>query len=229
MCQNCHSAERVQVSTRRNQRLTTIPSWVNPEARDYIQAQRFPMDAATVRFQRQLVFTRVSRRASGYHSGTGLAMLRDLYVLELFPEQRAFYDPYFSFQRSGQGFAGDVRDAFTRDDEMWEALYASYQLFNHDITLLVYERHMAPSDARGLLYQIDARCYNLIMGAMIRLSTSFAGSNAVDLPYHVGNMVATVVSQVSEDLGFQFRVNTSLGDAIINAVEATQPNGCYPY
>lgn len=212
MCDRCIRKIRFPVALTGRRRITELPAWLEPRARDYIRAQRFDLGNTSVRFGDQVVWTWV-RTTFGREEVE--PFLCGLEVFQFFPTERSFYDPIFTVQRSSPGVLGSIRDFFTQDDEIWEALYQSYQMMNEDMHTLSYLRHQRPSAARGYLARLDDNLCRQIMGAMIRLAGTYIAPVGNPGWVHVIGRVARMLAQL-------FGMNTSLTSMII---EASQHQG----
>jgi hypothetical protein len=190
-----------------------IPAWANGEARRYLSDRRFPVGESAVQFGRQVVWLRVSTRQGPQEVPPFLGAAE---MFEYYPADRGFYTPYFPFRRS-TGALAPVRNALTRDDELWEALYQTYQLWNSDMRRLVFSQHQQPSAARGFLYQLDQEIHRQLIGAMLDLSTSYipgTGSAHQQLP--------ELVRQTAQWIAQRFRNNASLAGAIMATSQRAQ-------
>ncbi len=183
-----------------------IPGWANGEARRYLLSRRFPVGESAVQFGRQVIWLRVSTRWGGQEVPPFLGAAE---MFEYYPDDRGFYVPYFPFRRS-TGPLAPVRNALTRDDELWEALYQTYQLWNSDMRRLVFLQHQQPSAARGFLHQLDQEIHRRLLGAMLDLSTSYIPGTGSPLQY-----VPELVRQTAQWIAQRFRSNASLSGAIM--------------
>ena len=209
MCDSCIRRIRFPVRFRQRSHFGEMPAWLDSRAREYILARRYNTGNTSVRFGRQVVWTWVRTQFGREEVRPYLCGLE---VFEYFPSERSYYDPIFTVQRSSPGLLGGVRDFFTQDDEIWEALYQSYQLMNRDMHTLAYLRHQQPSAARGFLARLDENLYRQIIGAMIKLTTTYIAPGS-------GSHWLGTLNQVSQQLARLLGMNTSLGDAIIAASE----------
>ena len=176
-----------------------LPDWANSEARAYLEGGCFTVGDSARRFGEQVVWVRVREREDAQ------PQLVVAEMFEFFPRDRSFYVPYFPFRQPG---TSPVLDVVTNSDDMWEALYHSYQLYNRDMEALVLAGGQQPSAARGFLAQLDERLYRMIIGAMIQLTTStIAPSSGV----HVAQTVQMSAQMIGQLLGS----NPSLADAIM--------------
>lgn len=207
MCDRCARRIRFPVELRGRRRLVPIPAWVDRRAREYILAMRFQTGNSSVRFGDQVVWTWVRTQ---FGREQVRPFLCGVEVFEFFPTQRSYYDPIFSVQRSSPNWLGSVRDFFTQEDEIWEALYQSYQMMNEDMHTLAYLRHQQPTAARGYLSRLDDNLCRQIMEAMIRVAGTYIAP--IGSPGGV-----QVLGRVSRMLANWLGMNTSLTDMIIEA------------
>jgi hypothetical protein len=137
-------------------------------------------------------------------------------MFELFPRGRRFYDRCFSFRRSGSGLWGRIRNALTQDDEFWEALYQTYQLWNSDMDTLVFRQHHQPSRARGFLAQLDAAIHAQVMHAMVNLTTT-------SIAPRVGNHLVFTVTETAKIIAGLLDQSPGKADLIIREAQRRQP------
>ena len=203
MCQRCSRQPRLSFSWTGGGRRLTIPRWANGEARRYLEGRRFPDGSAALRFGRQIVWTEIGRRARGYHRGAGETQLNGAEMFEYFPRERQFYERHFTLRRSyGSGLVGRVMDRLSTQDDLWEALYQTYQLWNSDMGDLVYRQHHQPSRARGYLAQLDDAIHAQIMHAMINLTTtSIAPASGARFAWTVAETAKRILWLLDQDHG----------------------------
>ena len=182
-----------------------LPAWLTHQACQYITSLRYPLNASAVRFGRQIIWTDVRTRRGGQERSPYLV---DMQAFEYFSTDRAYYDRVFTVRRSQPGILGRIRDFLTQDDEIWEALYLSYQAMNSDMRTLVYLRHQSPSSARGFLARLDENLYRQIMGALLSVTTSYIAPLT-------GRAGLGVINQASQQIARILGYNTSLKDAIL--------------
>jgi len=224
MCLRCARAERVEIAYVRGHRAgsgrgrVAIPRWANRGTRRYLEALRFPRGDASMLFGRQLVWTHVTPRAAGYHVGSGRPTLGAAEMFEFFPRERAFYERHLRPDRTW----GRFWDRFRSGDDLWEALYQSYQLWNSDMHDLVYMQHHRPSRARRYLARLDETLHARIVHAMITVATT---SIAPGTGSGLGWAVNEVAKQVAQAIGR----NPSLPDAIVGEAERRPPPSLNPY
>lgn len=95
---------------------------------------------------------------------------------------------------------------------LWDAVYESYQIWNSDMRTLVVQGGMQPSRARGRLAEIDERCFNLLMAALLRLSSTTLPTDFASTVYVAG-----------QQLGAPFGQNPDLAEAVIQGTAASRP------
>lgn len=210
MCDSCRVRTRFQTRMiERRHFPTPMPTWLDTRARDYILARRYHTGNTSIEFGRQVVWTWVRTRFGQEEVAPYLAGME---VFEYFPTSRTYYDSVFTVQRSSPGIIGGIIDFFTQDDEIWEALYQSYQMMNEDMYTLAYLRHQRPSAARGYLARLDDNLCRQIIGAMIKLTTTYIA------PASGAHGMGTL-NQVSQQIATALGMNTSMSDMIIRASE----------
>jgi len=186
---------------------TPMPTWMDTRARDYLLARRYHTGNTAIEFGRQVVWTWVRTRHGREEVRPYLAGME---VFEYFPTSRTYYDSVFTVHRSSPGILGSVRDFFTQDDEIWEALYQSYQMMNEDMYTLAYLRHERPSAARGYLARLDDNLCRQIIGAMIKVTTTYIAPGS-------GSHWLGTLNQVSQQLASRMGQSASMADMIIGA------------
>ena len=241
-------------------RIETIPSWVYPPTRAYLQGDEFPINVAVMQFGHfsadrgpQVVWTR-TEIDHGPRARFGRWLLREIDVFEFYPRERSFYEGRFTMERSRretrreareqqaarrlprsgptppvrgaaehlhrsarqalEDISDSVHDATTSEDDLWEALYSTYQLYNRDMQHLVVERGFAPRDARGELHRLDREIHTQVMAAMLKLSTSYVPGTG---PATGADRVAGVFNQVVQQIAQRLGADTSLSSAIIES------------
>ncbi len=209
MCDACIRRIRFPTVFRQRSHFTEMPTWMDRRAREYILARRFHLGNTSAAFGNQVVWT-WTRDQFGQDQVP--PYLCGMEVFEYFPTSRAYYVPIFTVQRSSPTWYGSVRDFFTQDDQIWEALYQSYQMMNEDMYTLAYLRHEQPSRARGYLSRLDDDLCRQIMGAMIRVAGTYispmSGLRAMDAIGRVSRLLAQLLG-----------MNVSQTDMIIRASE----------
>ena len=224
MCDSCQHVERVQIEFIRGHSVDSrrasisVPRWANQGARQYLEALRFPHANAAVLFGRQLVWTSVSPRRGGYHRGAGRPTLAAAEMFEFFPRERAYYERYLRPDRTW----GRFWDRFRSGDDLWEALYQTYQLWNRDMYDLDYMQHNQPSRARQFLASLDNNLHAQIVHAMINVATTSIAPGA-------GRGLAWTVNEIAKLVAAAFRRDTSLPNAIVTEAERRPPPSLNPY
>lgn len=213
MCDRCRRRIRFPVVLRGRRHLGEMPTWLDRRAREYVQSMRFNTGNTSVRFGDQVVWTWVRTRFGREEVRPYLCGVE---VFEFFPTQRSYYDPIFTVHRSSPGVLGAIRDFFTQEDEIWEALYQSYQMMNEDMHTLAYLRHQRPSAARGFLARLDADLCQQIMEAMIEVVGTYIAPMRPS-SVHVLGRVSRLIAQ-------RLGMNTSLTSMIIEASHHQQGN-----
>jgi hypothetical protein len=207
MCDSCIRRIRFPTVFRQRSHFTSMPTWIDSRAQAYILARRYHLGYASVAFGNQVVWTWTRDQFGQEQVPPYLCAME---VFEYFPTNRAYYDPIFTVQRSSPTWYGAIRDFLTPDDQIWEALYQSYQIMNNDMHTLAYLRHQQPSAARGFLARLNENLYRQIMGAMIKLTTTYVAPAS-------GLQTMSAISQSSQVLAPYFGMNLSTADVIISA------------
>ncbi|TWU27964.1 hypothetical protein [Novipirellula artificiosorum] len=224
MCERCQHAERTRMEyirgslAGRGRTSLVIPQWANRGARQYLEALCFPQANAAVLFGRQLIWTSVSPRRPGYHQGSGRPTLSDAEMFEFFPREREFYESHLSPNRTW----GHFWDRFRSGDDLWEALYQTYQLWNRDMYDLVYSQHHQPSRARRFLSALDSNLHAQIVHAMINVATTSIAPGT-------GRGLAWTVNEIAKQIASAFGRDTSLPNAIVTEAERQPPPSLNPY